>query len=332
MKLLAPVRNLESTIEQIEAGADEVYLGGESDAFHSFTFGGRSIYNIHNERVCPDYQELCQITQYAHQKGVAVMYTANFPFLADDPDGTRTYAGSFLRYVEQGLKAGVDSIVVSDIGGILLLQKEGIKAHLTLSTFQETLNSKQIEFFAGLGVNRFVLSYHVTLAEIQDLLQKNKVEVEIFGHYGCSFYADCNLKHSLGESLEDQIGTPCRNSLKLVKGNKIIFRGQFLNSSLACSICSLPELIKAGVYALKLVGRDLEVKQNLQVTTTYAQALRMIRDFQKRGMPTGEIIGQIKSKILPEWWDVTLCQRDQCKYLDNIVTRSYIGRKRGVGV
>jgi collagenase-like PrtC family protease len=325
VKLLAPVRNLDSAIAQIEAGANELYLGGETDSFDSLTFGGRSRFNIQNEKVCTDYQELCRITEYAHQKGVAVMYTANFPFLADDPDGSSTFKEGFLKYVDDGLKAGVDSIVVSDLGSILLLQQEGIKAHLTLSTFQETLSTKQIQFFTELGIHRIVLSYHLTLQEIVELAQ-NKVEIEAFGHYGCSFYADCNLKHALGETVEDNIGTPCRNSFKLFKGDQVVIRGPFLNAALACSICSLPTLTKTGVYALKLVGRDLEVNQNIQVTMVYARALQMIQDVGDGGK-TSDIIAKIKQEILPEWWVQTLCQRDQCKYLENNVTRSYIGRK-----
>lgn len=324
MKILAPARNLESAKLQIESGAKEIYIGGETSVFKAFTFGGRSKYDINGMKVCVNDSELKIITEFAHKHGVSVMYTANFPFFANDVYTDKRIVNAFLDYIRNGINAGVDSIVLSDLGALLLLNEEGINHHFTLSTYQETFSCDQIYFFKKLGIDRIVLSYHVTLSEIEYISKHSDLEIEVFGHYGCSFYSDCNLKHSLGETPEDHIGTPCRNSFNLMKNGEILSKGQVLNSSLACSICSIPKINNMGIYALKLVGRDLAVNQNIIITEIYSKCLEYIESAVYGNTKEGDVIGHIKSNILPEWWVKTLCKRNQCKYISNNITESYV--------
>lgn len=321
MKLLVPVNNFDSTVKQIDAGGEEIYLGADSSTFHNLSFNGRGRKNPKGELNCPDFTELKDIVQYAHGREVQVMFTANFPFLADDPEGSRTYLNKFLKYVSDAVETGVDSIIVADIGAVLFLRKQGIETNLAASAFFEIINEEQIAFFEEAGVNRIVLSYQLTLDEIKKLTKSTKLEIEIFGHYGCSFYDDCNLKHNFGENTEDLLGVPCRNVYNVLENEKCTHSCQFLNASLACSVCAMRELNEAGVYATKLVGRDLDMDLNYQITSIYSKLLKGLR----KGSMNKEEYDALRKEVLPGWWRRVYCQKQQCKYLTNPTTNAYIG-------
>ena len=155
MRLLAPVTTYESAKIQIEAGANEIYVGGNTDIFNNFNFSGRGKYNVNQVKTFAENDELCSIINFAHENNVLVMYAANFPFIANDPDGGRFYANAFLEYIQKAIDIGVDSIILGDIGSILLCRKQGIKTHITTSSFLETINIEQVYMLKDLGVNRF---------------------------------------------------------------------------------------------------------------------------------------------------------------------------------
>lgn len=326
MKLLAPVSSLDSAIKQINAGAGEIYLGGDTDAFNNLSFSGRGKFNPNMEKLCPGYEEIKEIVTFAHSKDVTVMYAANLPFLADDVDSSGVYTKHFLDYIETGLKAGVDSLIIADIGAILLLREKGIETHITASTFLETINLDQILFLKEIGVNRAVLSYQVVMPEIEKLSKLSPIEIEVFGHFGCSFYDGyCNLKHFFGEKNDSGIGIPCQNVYSLEKNGEKIASGQILNSSLVCGICSIPKLKELGVYALKLVGRARNVDQNVEITSIYSQVLKRIEKKEENRTNDQEFLQLIRDEILPRWWTQGLCRNNLCKYKMNHVTKAFVG-------
>ncbi len=324
MKLLVPVNGYETTVKQIEAGGEEIYLGADSTTFKSLSFNGRGRYNPKGEINCPDFDELKDVVNYAHGKDVQVMFTANFPFLANNPDGSKGYLKEFYKYVTNAIDIGVDSIIVADIGAVQFLRKQGIKTHIAASTFFEIINKEQIQFFEELGVNRIVLSYQLTLDEIKELTEGTKLEIEIFGHYGCSFYDDCNLKHNFGEGIADLLGIPCRNVYKVIEDGEFTHACQYVNASLACSVCSMHTLNETGLYATKLVGRDLDMKLNYEITSIYSKLLKALRNKKM----SKEEYDALRDEILPSWWKRSYCQKQQCKYISSSISKTYIGLDR----
>jgi putative protease len=321
MKLLAPVNSLESAEMQIDAGADEIYFGMDTDDFNNFSLNGRGRKNEIGKQNSPGYNEMKQIIKYAHEHNVKVMYAANIPYIADDPTGSRKFMNSFYDYVDKGVCAGADSIIVADLGAILFLRGQGLKTHITASTFFETINREQILFFKEIGVNRAVLSYQMVLDEITELAGYNDMEIEVFGHYGCSFYEGCNLNHNFGEAVTDNLGIPCRSFYKICKDGIENERSQYLNAALICGACSIWELAKSGVYAFKLVGRDFDMNHNREITMLYSNLLNKV----STGNLSEAEYQAYRVGILPDWWKRVLCEKKQCKYLKNSVTDSYIG-------
>lgn len=324
MKLLAPVSNFASAKRQINAGANEIYIGADSPAFENFTFHARARYTNTQERLCPDFNELKDIISFAHENDVSVMFAANTPILANDPEGTNDFESLFLNYVEEGLKAGADSIVVADLGAVLLIRGKGIKTHLTASTTIETTNIEQIKFFEELGFNRIVLSYPVNLEEVEELTSLSNLEIEVFGHFGCSFYDGyCNLKHPSpdGSGPFARIGLPCCSTYKVIKNGEEYKEGQFLNATQFCSVCSLTRLKAAGVHSIKIVGRDMDQEQNARITGVYAKILEYLNNSQD---PMSVDVDELKKKFLPEPWIQSFCSNGSCKYIKTPVTNSFI--------
>lgn len=321
MRLLAPVSTYESAEMQIKAGATELYVAGNTEIFRNFNFSGRGKYNTNQVRTYAEEDELKSMIELAHQCKVSVMYASNFPFIANNPDGSRVYADAFLEYVKKGIDMGVDSLILGDIGSILLCRKSGIQTHITASTFLETINTDQVYMLKELGVNRAVLSYQMKLDEIEEIVKENIMEIEVFGHFGCSFYDGyCNLKHYYGETKENGIGTPCQDNYQICNcEDTVVQEGNCFNFALVCSMCSLYRLRQVGVTSLKLVGRSRDISESVKITGIYADALRILEQ-NEDPMMAHELI----QKELPQWWKRVYCKQNLCKYRENTVTARFV--------
>ncbi len=321
MNILAPVGNFESALKQMDAGASEIYLGGASDIFDYFTYSARMKYSLDgkNEKRYLDFKEIKRITEIAHERNVKVMYTANLQFLANDPSGSKNYEKHFLEYIEQGLDAGVDSVILSDIGAVLLLRQRGYDIHITTSTLFETITKEQLLFFKELGVNRAVISYQGSIDDVEELCGYNLMEIEVFAHDGCSFYdGHCNLTHT------KETGIPCHNNYKLYDGDLLIHEGPIIKAFQTCSLCSLARLKKAGVCSIKLVGRELDSDRNIEITRIYTKLLAAIDEMEESSSFDTEKIEKLRLELLPEWWQRVFCKQQVCRYIDNKISRAFI--------
>jgi putative protease len=323
MKILAPVNNIESASHQIESGADELYVGLKDDIFKKFSFTGRGKTTHNTDRVLPDKEELTEIVNEAHKNKVDICFAANSMFLYNDIDNGNLWEKYFLKYVETGLQAGVDALILGDLGSLLLINQEGIKTNLIAGNFFETLNTEQLKLLKELGICRAVLPYTVTLEDIKALAYADIIDVEVFGHYGCSFHDGCcNLKHDMGESSIQhpfKLGTPCRNFYDVHWRKGDLYSVAFLNASLTCSICSLKDLKAIGVHSIKIVGRTQPWQKTSTITNVYS-------DFLK-ALDRGGTIEDLKRQYLPSWWEIGFCRTRRCKYIKNETTAAYVGMK-----
>lgn len=321
MRVLAPVGNFESALKQMNAGATEIYLGGASDIFDYFTYSARMKYSLDgkNEKKYLDREEIKRITEIAHERNVKVMHTANLQFLANDPSGSKNYEKYFLEYVDQGIDAGVDSIILSDIGAIMLLRQKGYDIHITASTLFETITKEQLLFFKELGVNRVVISYQGSISDIEELCKCNLMEIEVFAHDGCSFYdGHCNFTHT------KKTGIPCHNNYKLYDGDFLVGEGPIIKAFQTCSLCSLARLKKAGVCSIKLVGRELDSDRNIEITRIYTELLAAIDAMEENDGIETEEIKKMRLELLPDWWQRVFCKQKVCRYKNNKISNAFI--------
>ena len=194
MKLMVGVHSLDSCIETIQRGADEIYLATRSPLLQNLSFSGRGCSSAQVESVIPSPEEMPEIVHYAHERSVEVAFLANLRFLSEGLK--RRWLKVFLDYVRKGVDAGVDSIIVGSIAAAVLLRDAGIDLPLIASTFLTTTNSHQVSFLKSLGFNRIVLPYQIKIAEVAELGAVNGIETEAFGLFGCSFFnGHCSLLH-----------------------------------------------------------------------------------------------------------------------------------------
>ena len=120
IELLSPAGDMERLKMAVLYGADAVYLAGT--AFGMRAFAG----NFSPE-------ELPQAVAYAHSKGVKVHVTVNTMPRNEE-------AAQLPAYLEQLQDAGVDALILADLGAFMLAGKYAPKCQRHISTQQSIAN------------------------------------------------------------------------------------------------------------------------------------------------------------------------------------------------
>lgn len=312
LSIKAPVNSLNGAKMQIGAGANEIYLGFDYDYFKEFTFSGRyKMSNFNKKCIVPSYSEFKEIVSLAHENGVLVELVANLPYMSElNLYGNEEIKENFIKYSLLGAEVNVDRIIVGDVGNILSLKKNNINTKITVSTFLATMNKYQVKFFEKLGVNKIVLPHPLKLNEIKEIADSTNLEVEIFGHFGCSFLeGTCSLLHRSNENLE--VGIPCRGCYKVKNTGE---ETNILDMNEDCTICQLKEVMDTGVDSIKIIGRDLEPEFMSTITAVYNEAIMLYLE----GYTNKEVLKEIKEEFDFDFWQQQFCSQNRCKYLDSM--------------
>jgi putative protease len=148
-ELLAPAGSRDSLAAAIGAGADAVYLGGQS-------FGARGYAKNF------DRPGLLEAISYAHLRNVRVYVTVNT--LVRDPE--LKDAAEFLLFLYE---SGADGILVQDYGVAAVAHEIAPDLPLHASTQMTVYNREGIRFAKNLGFSRVVLARELSLQEIVDI-------------------------------------------------------------------------------------------------------------------------------------------------------------------
>ncbi|MFA4886243.1 MAG: U32 family peptidase [Desulfotomaculaceae bacterium] len=266
IELLAPAGDLEKLKVAVLYGADAVYLGGRH-------FGLRAGAGNFSE------EELVEGVRFAHAKGVQVYVTVNIFAHNRDLEGLPAY-------LETIREAGADAVIVSDPGMIDLIRRLHPDLSIHLSTQANTTNWAAACFWEKLGVDRIVLARELSLAEIKQIREKVKLELEIFVHGAMciSYSGRCLLSNYFTgrDANRGDCAQSCRWRYALVEekrpGEYLAIeedgRGSYiLGSRDLCLIEHLPELVKAGVNSFKIEGRMKSVNYVAGVVKVYREAL-----------------------------------------------------------
>lgn len=265
-ELLAPAGNLEKLKTALIHGADAVYCG-----LPDFSLRTRV-----NDFSLADIKEGID---YAHALGKKVYITLNI--IARDEHLAK------LKIHVRKLKAiGPDALFIADPGVLTVVKEIWPEANLSLSTQANCTNAASAAFWAKQGFQRLILSRELSLADIAAIKKgAGKTEIEVFVHGAlCSSYSGrCFLSDyfidrsaNLGDCAQ-----PCRweYEIKPRGHEKSLVVGEdnhgtyFLNSKDLCLIERLPEIVGAGVNALKIEGRAKSVYYLANVVGAYRRAL-----------------------------------------------------------
>lgn len=256
MEILAPAGNMQMLKTAVAYGADAVYLGAKD-------FNARSKADNFSD------EELRLAVSYCHERGVKVYLTLNTLIKT-------TEIKKAILSVRKADEAGVDAILIQDLGLYLILRKEFPHISFHTSTQMGVHNVYGAKFAERLGFDRVVLSREVLYEDVYEIKENTNVEIETFIHgaHCVSFSGNCYFSAMVsgysgnrGKCLQ-----LCRKPYTLSDGTKTK-KGYMLSAKDICMIESLPKLKKAGVKSLKIEGRLRSNEYVGAVTATYKKAL-----------------------------------------------------------
>ena len=289
-ELLAPAGDMECLCAALDFGADAVYLAGQM-------FGMRTAPSNFTR------EELQTAVALAHVRGVRVYITCNTVPRNKEIDLLPDYL-AFLQ------AAGVDALIVTDLGVIDLAKRYAPKVELHVSTQAGITNYAAANAFYQLGAKRVVLARETTMEEIAEIRAKTPkdLEIEAFVHGAMcmSFSGRCLLSNYMAgrDANRGACAQPCRWKYALVEEKRpgqympIYQEGEgsyILNSKDMCMVRHLPELLRAGVTSLKIEGRAKSSYYVAVTTNAYRWALDELK--QHPAIPVSPWIVEELDKI-----------------------------------
>ena len=268
VEILAPAGNLEKLKTAIDFGADAVYLGGSRLNLRAFAD------NFTNE-------EIGEGVKYAHERGKKVYVVLNvFPHNSD--------LIGLEEYLLELQKLEVDAILASDPSIIITAKEVVPDMEIHLSTQANNVNWKSALYWYNQGVKRIVLARELSMKEISEIREKlpKDCDLEAFVHGAmCMSYSGrCLMSNYMTGRVSNRgaCAQPCRYKYYLMEEkrpgeyfpiNEDEHGTYIMNSKDLCMIEHIDEVIKAGVFSLKIEGRMKSAYYVAAVVKAYRQAV-----------------------------------------------------------
>ena len=267
-ELLAPAGDMERLKMAVLYGADAVYLAGTS-------FGMRAFAGNFSP------EELKTAVEFAHAHGVAVHCTINTMPREDE-------IVRLPEHLERLEDAGVDAVIVADLGAFTLAGKYAPRCKRHISTQASISNSVTANAWYDLGASRVILARELSLEEIRTIREKTPAELEIeafvHGAMCVSYSGRCLLSNYMTgrDASRGACAQPCRYHYALMEEKR---PGEYfpieedekgsyiLNSRDMCMIDHLDDLMDAGLSSLKIEGRAKSAYYAAIVTGAYRHCL-----------------------------------------------------------
>jgi putative protease len=294
-ELVCPAGTPASLRTAIDAGADAVYCGFQN-ATNARNFPGLNF----------TPEELEDAVLYAHNKGTKVLLAINtFP-----PAGNTNL---WRTSIHTGASLGIDAFIVADIGIAAFVAEKYPDIRLHLSVQAGASSPEAIKYYCReFNISRVVLPRILTVEEIKSIHNEIPCEIEafIFGNIGMMAEGRCSLSnYATGVSTNmDGVCSPAHEVRyeEDANGNMSAKLGEFTIDCFSChenpgypTICKgrytstahtdayyafeepislnlsslLPQLMNAGVTALKIEGRQRSRAYVREIVSAYRKAV-----------------------------------------------------------
>lgn len=292
IELVAPAGSFPALRKAVDNGADAVYMGFR-DATNARNFPGLNF----------DEHTAAEAIAYAHLHGSKVLLALN----------TYPQAGSWSTWtdaVDRAARLGVDALILADTGLLRYAHRQHPQLRLHLSVQGSATSYDAIAFYREqFDIKRVVLPRVLSLAQVKRIIANTDVEVETFafgslcvmveGRCYLSSYVTgespntcgaCSPAHAV-QWQETAAGREVRLNEVLIDvykpqesaGYPVLCKGRFevnqelgyaLEEPTSLSVLDiLPELVRSGVSAIKIEGRQRSPAYVAQVTQVLRQAL-----------------------------------------------------------
>jgi len=285
-ELLAPAGDWDCARAAVENGADAIYFGLEK-------FNARMRAQNFTEADLP------KLVEFLHCRGVRGYVTLNTLVFENELADAE-------KYLRVMVAAGVDAVIVQDVGICRLIRRLSPDLPIHASTQMTITSAAGMEFARELGCNLVVLARECSLKEIEKLGRESSVErrapettnvlpstldsrpstlsLEVFVHGAlCVAYSgQCLTSEALGgrSANRGECAQACRMPYELISDGKLVLLGDrkyLLSPQDLAGLEILPELLRAGVASLKIEGRLKSPEYVANITRIYRQALDDLR-------------------------------------------------------
>src|SRR4029079_9504038 len=184
------------------------------------------------------------------------------------------------RHVVELTEAGVDAVLVQDLGLVRLLRSVSPDLAVHASTQMTLTSGECIRAAEELGVERAVLARELSIPEIRTISSQTSVELEVFVHGAlCVAYSgQCLTSESLGgrSANRGQCAQACRLPYDLICDGEDVDLGEvkyLLSPQDLAAYALIPDLINAGVTSFKIEGRLKTAEYVANITHQYRRAI-----------------------------------------------------------
>lgn len=301
MELVCPAGSLPALKAAVDNGADCVYLGFR-DATNARNFAGLNF----------SEQAIAEGIGYAHQAGAKV-------FLALNTYAQPSAWNVWREAVDRAAGMGIDAMIVADPGLMAYASRRHPQLRLHLSVQGSATNYEAINFYREhFAIVRAVLPRVLSLAQVEQLMEHVKVDVEVFGFGSLCVMVEgrCALSsYATGESPNTHgVCSPAKavrwqktdhgmesrlNGVLIDRyadtenaGYPTLCKGRFdvadehyyaLEEPTSLNTLELlPRLMHLGVKAIKIEGRQRSPAYVAQVTRVWRDAIDQCRANQQR--------------------------------------------------
>lgn len=252
----------------IEAGADSVYFG-----LHHFSARAKVGFGL---------QELPEVFRTLHRRGVRGFVAFNTLVFERE---LQAAAEAIAAIAE----AGADALIVQDWAVLQLARRIAPGLELHASTQMSITSADGARLAAELGVQRVTLARELSLKEIAAIAAAVPVEVEVFVHGAlCVAYSgQCFSSEAWGgrSANRGQCAQACRMPYELVVDGEVKPLGDaryLLSPEDLYTLAQVPQLVAAGVGALKIEGRYKEAEYVAATTKAYRAAVDAAMDAARK--------------------------------------------------
>ena len=292
-ELVCPAGSLPALKAAIDGGADCVYLGLR-DATNARNFAGLNF----------DEAAIRSGIAYAHARGRKVLLALNTYPQASNP-------GPWHAALDKAAAWGIDAVILADPGLMRYAAEHHPQLRLHLSVQGSATNHDAINLYhQQFGIQRAVLPRVLSLEQVKQVVQRTPVEIEVFGFGSLCVMVEgrCALSsYATGESpnthgvcspakfvrwQETPKGLESRLNGVLIDryghgenaGYPTLCKGRFdvgdernyyaLEEPTSLNTLELlPQLVKMGVRAFKIEGRQRSPAYVAQVTQVWREAI-----------------------------------------------------------
>ena len=163
-ELVCPAGSLRALEMAVDAGADAVYLGLR-DATNARNFAGLNF----------DDAQVRAGVAYAHGRGASVLMALNTYADARDPR-------PWFVAVDRAVDMGADALIVADAAVMAYARRQHPAMRLHLSVQASATTYAAIAFYRErYGIQRAVLPRVLTMSQVAHVIRNTEVDIEVFG-------------------------------------------------------------------------------------------------------------------------------------------------------